>query len=435
MTRGSSPGRAATLCAWAEAGRGFPRVALRVAGGSGQPKVSSRVGLKSVGGGSKVSAPWLPWGRDDRLDRTPAVDALVLRSACGVGDRGFRLLVDAFGSAGAALAAGQSELEARCGATQALAAALAEARGSRPHHEDEVRRAAEGGFSLLAYGSPRYPRLLAEIPDPPAVLYLAGSLGPADERSVAVVGSRRATTSGVRFARVLARSLAEAGVTVVSGLAQGIDAAAHQGALEAGGRTVAVFGAGLDVIYPGWNAPLARGVRESGAWVSELPLGSEPRAHHFPRRNRIISGLSLGVVVVEAAERSGSLITATCALDQGREVFAVPGLPGSYNARGAHALLRAGAKLVERAEDVLAELAPLGPPEAPRCRAPAPQRMPPAQHRHLWEALEDAPLHIDEVATRAAMGPAQAGAGLMDLVLGGFAAEWPGKRYSRVPDG
>jgi len=217
---------------------------------------------------------------------------------------------------------------------------------------------------------------------------------------------------------------------VVSGLAQGIDAAAHEGALEGGGRTLAVFGAGLDVIYPGWNANLARAVREGGAWLSELPLGSEPRAHHFPRRNRIISGLCRGVVVVEAAERSGSLITAKCALEQGREVFAVPGLPGSYNARGTHGLLREGAVLAESARDVLAELLPGEPTgQAPEAEEPPP---PPPGHRGLWEALEDGPLHIDALAARAGVGAAQAAVGLMELSLGGWAQEWPGKRYSRI---
>jgi DNA processing protein len=223
--------------------------------------------------------------------------------------------------------------------------------------------------------------------------------------------------------------LAAAGLAVVSGLAQGIDAAAHEGALEGGGRTLAVFGAGLDVIYPGWNANLARAVRTNGAWLSELPLGSEPRAHHFPRRNRIISGLCRGEVVVEAAERSGSLITAKCALEQGREVFPVPGLPGSCNARGTHGLLRDGAVLVASARDVLAELLPGDRPgHAPE----AEETPPPPGHRGLWEALEDGPLHIDALAVRAGVGAAQAAVGLMELFLGGWAQEWPGKRYSRM---
>jgi DNA processing protein len=364
------------------------------------------------------------------LDLHAAVDALVLRSAAGVGDRGFRRLVDAFGCAGAALSASREELSSRCGATELLCDALERAQLNRSRCAADAERAVASGFSLFPYGDPRYPRLLAQIPDPPAVLYVAGSVRAADQRTVAVVGSRRASSQGVRFTRALARELAVAGVTVVSGLAQGIDAAAHEGALEGGGQTLAVFGAGLDVIYPGWNANLARAVRARGAWLSELPLGAEPRSHHFPRRNRIISGLCRGVVVVEAAERSGSLITATCALEQGREVFAVPGLPGSYNARGTHRLLRAGAVLVESAQDVLGELFPGDPrgmaPEAPREPAPPPT------HGELWAALEESPLHIDDVAERAGVGAAQAAVGLMELSLGGWAQEWPGKRYSRI---
>ncbi len=362
------------------------------------------------------------------------VDALVLRGARGVGDRGFRLLVDAFGSAGAVLAAPPEAVRSACGASEELIRALGQAPASRAAAVEEVRRAAAAGFTLVPYGDPHYPSLLAQIPDPPAVLYLAGSLEPEDEFSVAVVGSRRASTAGCRFARRLARDLAAAGVTVVSGLAQGIDAAAHQGALEGGGRTLAVFGAGLDVIYPGWNAELAAAVRRSGAWLSELPLESEPRPHHFPRRNRIISGLTRGVVVVEAAERSGSLITARSALDQGREVFAVPGLPGAFNSRGAHGLLREGAKLVECAEDVLVELRPSsGMTARPAAARPGAGggAGPTGSARLLWEALEDQPLHIDEVSAKAGFSPAEAAAGLMELALEGHAEEFPGKRYAR----
>lgn len=355
------------------------------------------------------------------------VDALVLRGAKGVGDRGFRLLVDAFGSAGAVLAATPAALRSGCGASEELIRAVGEAAASRASAEEEARRARGAGFALRTYGDPAYPALLAHIPDPPAVLYVAGSLEPADESCVAVVGSRKASTAGSRFARKLARDLAQAGVTVVSGLAQGIDAAAHQGALEGGGRTLAVFGAGLDVIYPGWNADLAGAVRRAGAWLSEFPLGTEPRPHHFPRRNRIISGLSLGVVVVEAAERSGSLITARAALDQGREVFAVPGPPGAFNSRGAHGLLREGAKLVEGAEDVLAELRAAPRPDRAPASGPGPEGPP----TPLWGALEDEPLHIDEVAAKAGLSPAAAGAGLMALALEGLAEEFPGKRYAR----
>jgi DNA processing protein len=345
-----------------------------------------------------------------------------------VGDRAFKLLVDGLGSPRAVLEADPAARVEACGVSPQLTAAIQQTDDRWDRAHAAVERTLAAGFSLIPYGSAAYPRLLEEIADPPAILYVAGSLFSADEVTVALVGSRRASSHGVRFARKLAQDLASSGVTVVSGLAQGIDAAGHEGALDAGGRTVAVFGAGLDVIYPGRHAELARGVRASGAWVSELPLGSEPLARHFPRRNRIISGLSLGVVVVEASEKSGSLITASSALDQGREVFAVPGLPGSYSSRGANQLLRVGAKLVEGAADVLAELPPL--PD-PRPVPAAAKQEPPSRLRALWEALEDAPLHIDELAARAGVSASEAAAGFMELSLGGHADEWPGKRYAR----
>ncbi len=370
---------------------------------------------------------------EDAVRGDPVVDALVLRAVTGLGDRGFRVLVDAFGSAGAVLAAPEGDLVGRAGVSEGLAAAIrALGRAERERAGQEVSRARARGIRPVPYGDPAYPASLAEIHDPPAVLYVAGSLLPEDVRAVAVVGSRGASVHGVRFARRLARGLAVSGVTVVSGLARGIDAAAHRGALEAGGRTIAAFGAGLDVVYPRGNRELADAVRRSGAWVGELSLGSPPLGHHFPRRNRIISGLSLGVVVVEASRRSGSLITAACALEQGREVFAVPGLPGSPTASGVHGLLKQGARLVESVDDVLAELPP--GPESPRPRpAAGPARDDPL--RPLWEALSDAPAHIDEVAVRAGLAAADAAAGLMELTLAGYAEEWPGNCYSRAGPG
>jgi DNA processing protein len=353
------------------------------------------------------------------------VEAIALCGVPRVGDRTFKALVDAYGSPGAALRAGRGALE-RVGVPNGAAVSGIDWKRC----EELAKAIADRGFRLIAYGSPGYPALLSAVADPPALLYCGGTLTPADERAIAIVGSRRASTQGIRFARKMARELAEQGLTVVSGLAHGIDAAAHQGALEGHGRTIAVFGAGLDVVYPGWNAPLAAAVRGSGAWVSEQPLGNPPLAHHFPRRNRIISGLSLGVVVVEAAERSGSLITAQMALDQGREVFAVPGLPGAYQSRGTHNLLRSGAKLVERVEDVLEELPRWGPAAAGRAGSgPAPEL--PPHLSGLWQALEESPLHIDEVADRSRAQPAETASGLMELCLRGMAEEWPGKRYSR----
>lgn len=354
----------------------------------------------------------------------------MLRSVPGVGDRGFKVLVDRFGSPGTVLRASTAELRTHGDASEALAEAIALARKRSGEARREVARADGLGIELLVYGSAEYPRLLAEIPDPPAVLYVAGQLPEVEIPAVALVGSRRASSHGLRFARRFARDLAEAGVAVVSGLAQGVDAAAHRGALEGGGSTIAVFGSGLDVVYPARHRDLAAEIRDSGALVGEFPLGREARPHHFPQRNRVVSGLSLGVVVIEAAGRSGSLITAHHALEQGREVFAVPGLPGSYTARGSHQLLREGAHLVEHVLDVLQEL-PI-PGERPRVRMgrnEGPQA--PAFQQELWASLEDAPLHIDEIARKASMGAAEAASGLMELVLSGHAEEWPGKRYAR----
>jgi DNA processing protein len=221
-------------------------------------------------------------------------------------------------------------------------------------------RARAAGIRPVVVGEPDYPARLAAIHDPPVVLWVRGDPAALRSPAVAIVGARAATPGALQTARDLAAGLAAAGVVVVSGLARGVDAAAHAGALETG-RTVAVLGSGPDVIYPAEHRGLAAGVVGAGALVSEWAAGTAPRGHHFPLRNRIISGLSLGVVVVEAAEKSGSLITARCAADQGRDVMAVPGSVCAGRNRGAHALLRDGARLVEKAEDVLDEIG-LRPP-------------------------------------------------------------------------
>ena len=223
--------------------------------------------------------------------------------------------------------------------------------------EAEAERAQRAGIAILGRDEPGYPRLLREIADPPLVLYVRGSLqrheaGPA----IAIVGSRAASPNGTALAWAMARELAAAGASVVSGFARGIDSAAHRGALEAGGCTLAVLGSGLECVYPAENAPLVARVAERGAVLSELPLAWGPRPGHFPRRNRIIAGLSHGVVVVEAQHRSGALITARLALDGGREVMAVPGHPSLPGAAGTNALIRDGARLVRDASDVALEL-------------------------------------------------------------------------------
>lgn len=223
--------------------------------------------------------------------------------------------------------------------------------------EDEQKRAAAAGIRIVGRDETDYPQWLRRIVDPPLVLYVRGSLLPDEgERSLAIVGSRQCTPAGLAWASSTARDLAAAGLTVVSGLARGIDTSAHQGALQGGGRTVAVLGSGLDRVYPPENVRLSHSLTERGAVVSELPLGMGPRPEHFPRRNRLIAGWGRAVVVVEAAVRSGALVTARLALDEGRDVLAVPGHPGCGTAGGTNALIRDGAPLVRDAADVLGEM-------------------------------------------------------------------------------
>jgi DNA processing protein len=267
-------------------------------------------------------------------------------------------MIRRFGSARAALAA--LPRLARKSASGRIVAAPGEAEIAA-----ETAALSRIGARLLCWGEPAYPAALAAIEDAPPVLTLLGRAELLSRPMVAVVGARNASANGCRLARELARGLGEAGLVIVSGLARGIDAAAHLGALDSG--SIAAVAGGVDIVYPEENRDLHRALAEKGALLSELPLGSEPQARHFPRRNRIISGLALGVVVVEAAARSGSLITARFALEQGREVFAVPGSPLDPRCRGTNDLLRNGAVLTETVEDVLTQLAPAvrGVPSCP----------------------------------------------------------------------
>lgn len=280
-----------------------------------------------------------------------------LSLVAGVGPILRKRLVERFGSAAQALAAAPSAWREVDGIGPKLARALAAS--DLIDVDAELGACRAGEVALLSARDDRFPRMLHEIPDPPGIVYLRGTLLPRDQLSVAIVGSRHATPYGLAQAERLAGSLARAGLTVVSGLARGIDAAAHRGALAAGGRTIAVLGSGVLNIYPPEHGELADAVRAQGALLSESPPRGEPLAGLFPQRNRIISAISLGVIVVEAADRSGALITARHAMEQGRDVFALPGRVDSRMSRGPHRLIRDGAKLVETAEDVLEELGPL----------------------------------------------------------------------------
>jgi DNA processing protein len=290
---------------------------------------------------------------------------------------------------------------------------------------------------LLPLTHPRFPARLREIPDPPLALFAAGDLDLLDSPQVAIVGSRNPSPGGRRSAHDFARYLASAGLVITSGLAEGIDGAAHEGALAGDGMTLAVAGTGPDRVYPAVNRDLAHRIVGSGLLVTEFPPGTGPRPGHFPRRNRIISALSLGVLVVEAAERSGSLITARLANEYGREVFAIPGSIHNPLARGCHRLIRQGAKLVEAAADILEELGPLLTPATAVPRPPE-GTTPPAldsDYRALVDVMGYDPVGMDVLAARSGLTPAALSSMLLILELKGYVSAFPGGRYSRSGPG
>lgn len=299
--------------------------------------------------------------------------------------------------------------------------------------DDELGRARAAGIMLVPFGDAAYPARLRMIADPPPVLYVKGEIGGRDDRAVAIVGSRSASHYGRRVARDLAHGLASFGFTVVSGMARGIDGMAHESALASGGRTIAVLGSGVERAYPPEHDKLYQRICASGAVVSELPMGTRPLAFHFPARNRLISGLSLGVVVVEATEKSGSLITASMAVEQGREVFAVPGEVGASRSRGAHRLIRQGAKLVETVDDIIEEIAPqlwnrdagAGQPSAPVL----PQGASP-EARQIFALLQEGSLQVDELIEKSGSSAARVLETLLELELQGCVRSLPGKRYA-----
>jgi len=293
--------------------------------------------------------------------------------------------------------------------------------------EREMERMNGLGFKAITAYDPRYPRMLGQISDPPLALYVQGDPKWLGEPSIAIVGSRDATAYGRTVAGHLAARLAARGLTIVSGFARGIDREAHQGALRASGTTVAVLGCGLDIDYPAGQWKLREAISANGCLVSEFPLGTSPAEYTFPRRNRIVSGLSLGVVVVEAGEKSGALITARLAAEQGREVFAVPGSVFSPATRGTHALLRDGAKLTEDAEDVLEEISAHFTP-APRTTATAPD--PGTTEARVLGAITAEPLHIDALGRKLSMPMSALVPALSLLEVRGCVRQHAGKMFS-----
>lgn len=346
---------------------------------------------------------------------TMEIDPWAVRLALipGVGPRTRRALLARFGSAAAVFQARRQDWAAVPGVGPTLCQRLAAAR--HQGDEQEVLDACrQHGISVLLEEDPRYPPLLREIPDPPGLLFVAGTLEPADCRSVAIVGTRHATRYGLRQAERLAGELVRAGFTIVSGLARGIDAAAHRSTLAATGRTLAVLGGGILRLYPPEHRQLANAIIRQGALVTEAPPHRPPNSGNFPQRNRVITGLSLGVVVVEAGSRSGALISARHALEQGREVFAVPGPIDSAVSHGCHQLLRDGAKLVETTDDILDELGALvqkahemAPASAPRPRAETPAALS-DRERRVWQAVGSEGVGVDEVIVASGLPTAEA---------------------------
>ncbi|MFM7108392.1 MAG: DNA-processing protein DprA [Planctomycetaceae bacterium] len=364
-----------------------------------------------------------------------------VRLACvpGVGPRSRLALLARFGSPEAVLAAGRAAIAAVPGLTRGVAAAVVEA-AADDRTVDRVLQICRGrNVRIVLHGAADYPALLGQIDDPPGLLFVRGGFLPCDAMAIAIVGSRHATAYGRKIAWRLAGGLARAGYTVVSGLARGIDAAAHRGALDAGGRTIAVLGGGVLAVYPPEHDDLATEIAGRGAVVSESPPLAEPGRGAFPQRNRIVSGLSLGTIVVQGAETSGAMITARLAGEQGREVFAVPGPIDCRMSRGCHRLIRDGARLVEGVDDVLDELGPLfaaaTSADGREVRVPAELQLGDVERSVLdavdAEATDGGAAGIDEVVAATGLATSQVLATLGVLEMRRILRRLPGNRVAR----
>lgn len=348
-----------------------------------------------------------------------------LNTVSGIGPVRFKRLLEHFQDAGSAWQASQSELQAAGLDSRSIEALLATRRSLSL--DSEVARLAQEGATVLTWEDEGYPSRLRQIHSSPPLLYVRGEIRPQDEWAVAVVGTRAATRYGRQMVEEIAGDLARSGITVVSGLARGIDSLAHRAALRAGGRTIAVLGSGIDIIYPHEHRDLAGKIIERGALITEYPLGTKPEAGNFPPRNRIISGLSLGTLVVEAGKRSGALITADYALEQGREVFALPGSVNSRKSEGTNRLIQEGAaKLVMSVEDILEELnlTMVERHQEVRAAVPADER-----EARILEHVSSQPLHVDEIGQRANLPISEVTSTLAMMELKGMVRQVGGMNY------
>jgi DNA processing protein len=344
-----------------------------------------------------------------------------------IGPSRFKLLLDRFGSAEAAWQASLLSL-AGAGLERRAIESLGKLR-QETDPEAEWKRIGEQGVSVVILDDPAYPNALREIADPPPVLYVRGELSPADDWAIAVVGTRRASPYGRQATERIVADVARAGVTVISGLARGIDTHAHRAALAAGGRTIAVLGSGVDRVYPEENRALANQIALSGAVISELPLGRSPDAVNFPRRNRIVSGMARATLVVEADFKSGAMLTATHAAEQGRDVFAVPGSIFNPLSAGPHQLIREGAKVVTDASDILEELHLTAVVEERATREALPSDPTEAA---LLQLLSDEPVHVDDLTRAAALPSSTVTSTLTILELKGLARQLGPMQYVRA---
>jgi DNA processing protein len=392
--------------------------------------------IQPVGADSSVEVAGTSSGH--RMTQAVLESWLRLRAVDGVGDLTVLRLVRAWHSPEGVLHASRDEL-IQNGCNPQLADAIRRGPDSSACRslERELKAIERGRIEVRSALDPTYPARLKMIADPPPLLYITGTLTEQDELAVAIVGARRATAAGRAMTEELSHDLAEAGMTVVSGLARGVDAAAHRGALAAQGRTIAVLGCGIDQTYPPEHERLRRQIEERGAVLSEVPLGAPPHSHHFPRRNRIISGLSLGVIVTEAAISSGSLITARLAAEQGREVFAVPGFVKEDTSRGTNALLKEGAALIERAQDVIDAVLPQLE-QALRLRLQSPREnnirgdQLGKEEQRVYDTLSYDPLTVDDVIAVTGLSVSTVMTSLLSLELRQRVRQLPGQRYLRA---
>ena len=349
----------------------------------------------------------------------------------GLGNIALKNLLDRFQDPERIFQASMSELSGLDGIRKEVALSIFEKRYSGDP-EKELKKAESHGARILTYSDPAYPRLLKEIHDPPMVLYIKGNDIPDNRTFIAVVGSRNATQYGLKAAEKIGQGLARRGLGVASGMAMGIDSSSHWGCLEGKGFTVAVLGTGIDIIYPPSNRKLYDQIAMKGAIISEFPMGAPPVPNNFPMRNRIISGLSRGTVIVEATKNSGSLITASLALEQGRELFAVPGSINSFKSIGCHYLIKQGAGLIENADDILEALG-MNYPGIPKTDTFKETPLVPMDEAEtaLYNIIGDYPIHIDQIARDNKMEPGEVSSLLMKMELKGIVRQLPGKMFVR----